>query len=75
MGPIHFGPIVLFFCGQLSPNAKSFSMFEKPIALNSFIFWCPEGDLNPHGGLSPADFKSFEPSIVNTIKSRIYSNL
>ena len=20
--------------------------------------WCPEGDLNPHGGLAPADFKS-----------------
>ena len=25
---------------------------------NLLIFWCPEGDLNPHVRLSTADFKS-----------------
>ena len=25
---------------------------------NLLIFWCPEGDLNPHSPCGPADFKS-----------------
>jgi hypothetical protein len=36
----------------------SFSAFEEPFLYNSFIFWCPEGDLNPHDRLWSADFKS-----------------
>ena len=27
-------------------------------AFNSFIIWCPEGDLNPHNPFGSADFKS-----------------
>ena len=40
------------------PDEKCLPKLGGIIACNSFIMWCPEGDLNPHGRLRPADFKS-----------------
>ena len=40
------------------PSNCRLSSFERQTHHNSFIIWCPEGDLNPHDRLRSADFKS-----------------
>ena len=40
------------------PNGFGFSFLRDQFAYNSFVLWCPEGDLNPHDPFRSADFKS-----------------
>ena len=41
-----------------APEENGLPFVEAIFHVNSLICWCPEGDLNPHGRLGPADFKS-----------------
>jgi hypothetical protein len=44
---------------KMATSTKMAARFEEACSLRKlFIFWCPEGELNPHGQLRPADFKS-----------------
>ena len=40
------------------PNGFSLSILKRLNHNKSFVFWCPEGDLNPHDPFRSADFKS-----------------
>ncbi len=40
------------------PNNCCLSLSSGKSRISLVLLWCPEGDLNPHGGLAPADFKS-----------------